>query len=164
MIRYKLQKLIVTPLVAAGLMVSSVSPAWSMAAPLTADDQKAQVVAVYKNEAGKQKILKNAVEVKDEYTTLKAINVVLPESAILLLKNDPDISYIEHKVEQKVEILGTPAQWNVEAVNAPKAWAQGYTGTGVKVAIVDTGIAYHNELPNVVKRVSFVEDNRYHLE
>ncbi|MCB0878896.1 MAG: S8 family serine peptidase [Thermoleophilia bacterium] len=35
---------------------------------------------------------------------------------------------------------GTKVEWNVDRVNAPKVWAQGYDGTGVTVGVVDTGI------------------------
>ena len=38
-------------------------------------------------------------------------------------------------------------QWQHVAVGSPYAWAEGYTGAGVKVAILDTGVmASHNEL------------------
>lgn len=157
--RKRFRSLVVVPFAAVSLMVTSVSPALTLAsAPITAM-QKSEVVVVYKNSAGREKVLNQAIEVKDEFTSLKAINLVLPDSAIHFFKNDPDISYIEHQIDQQVELLGTPGQWNVEAVNAPKAWAQGITGQGVKVAIIDSGVAYHNEMPNVVKRISFVEDD-----
>lgn len=35
---------------------------------------------------------------------------------------------------------GTPVEWNVDRVGAPKVWAQGFTGQGVTVGVVDTGI------------------------
>jgi subtilisin family serine protease len=31
-------------------------------------------------------------------------------------------------------------QWNMEAINAPQAWADGYDGTGARVAVIDGGI------------------------
>ena len=31
--------------------------------------------------------------------------------------------------------------WHLNAVNAPEAWAQGYTGDGVLVAVLDTGVS-----------------------
>jgi subtilisin family serine protease len=31
-------------------------------------------------------------------------------------------------------------QWNVQAIEAPAAWALGYTGSGVWVAVLDGGI------------------------
>ena len=37
--------------------------------------------------------------------------------------------------------------WGVDMVNAPEAWAKGYTGKGVVVAVLDTGVDYnHSEL------------------
>jgi subtilisin family serine protease len=51
-------------------------------------------------------------------------------------------------------------QWNLDMMNVPEAWSQGYTGEGVVVAVVDTGVDYHhpdlrhnlwanrNEIPN----------------
>ena len=39
--------------------------------------------------------------------------------------------------------------WGADAVNAPEVWAQGYTGQGVVVAVLDTGVDYnHNDLKN----------------
>ncbi len=39
-----------------------------------------------------------------------------------------------------------PIPWNISLVKAPGAWAKGYKGTGVKVAILDTGVAAHPDL------------------
>ncbi|QSJ16883.1 S8 family serine peptidase [Nostoc sp. UHCC 0702] len=39
--------------------------------------------------------------------------------------------------------------WGADLVNAPEAWANGYTGEGVVVAVVDTGVDYnHQDLNN----------------
>lgn len=35
--------------------------------------------------------------------------------------------------------------WGADLVNAPEAWANGYTGEGVVVAVVDTGVDYNHE-------------------
>jgi len=52
-------------------------------------------------------------------------------------------------------------QWNMRAIDAPGAWAEGYTGAGVRVAVLDTGIDYtHPELaPNYVGGRNFVGSN-----
>lgn len=41
----------------------------------------------------------------------------------------PDVAY-----------YGGANDWNVNYVNAPEAWAQGYTGQGTLVAVIDTGV------------------------
>jgi hypothetical protein len=44
---------------------------------------------------------------------------------------------------------GGANDWNLNAINAPEAWARGYTGSGVVVAVLDTGVDYtHAELAN----------------
>lgn len=39
-----------------------------------------------------------------------------------------------------------PIPWNISMVKAPAAWARGIDGHGVKVAVLDTGIASHPDL------------------
>jgi subtilisin len=34
--------------------------------------------------------------------------------------------------------------WNLDLINAPEAWAQGYTGQGIVVAVLDTGVNYNH--------------------
>ncbi|RME62096.1 MAG: peptidase S8/S53 subtilisin kexin sedolisin, partial [Caldilineae bacterium] len=42
-------------------------------------------------------------------------------------------------------------QWNLDAIDAPEAWAQGATGAGVRIAVVDDGLfAQHPDIaPNL---------------
>lgn len=60
-----------------------------------------------------------------------------------------------------------PIPANITMVKAPKAWSRGFRGQGVKVAVLDTGIAAHSDLvisggvsfvPGVV---SFNDDNSH---
>jgi subtilisin family serine protease len=45
--------------------------------------------------------------------------------------------------------FGGANDWNLNAINAPEVWARGYTGSGVIVAVIDTGVDYtHSELVN----------------
>jgi subtilisin len=52
-------------------------------------------------------------------------------------------------------VFSQPTPWNINLVNAPKAWARGYRGSGIKVAVLDTGIATHADLV-ISGGVSFV--------
>jgi subtilisin len=42
--------------------------------------------------------------------------------------------------------LPQPVPWNISMVKAPAAWARGLRGNGIKVAVIDTGIATHADL------------------
>jgi subtilisin len=53
-------------------------------------------------------------------------------------------------------ILFQPTPWNISMVKAPGAWARGITGTGIRLAIIDTGISSHNDLIPIAGGVSFV--------
>ena len=46
---------------------------------------------------------------------------------------------------------GGSNDWNVNSINAPEAWAQGYTGQGVVVAVVDTGVDMNH--PDLVSQI-----------
>lgn len=48
-----------------------------------------------------------------------------------------------------------PIPWNISMVKAPEAWNRGLRGSGVKVAVLDTGIATHPDLV-ISGGVSFV--------
>jgi subtilisin family serine protease len=39
-----------------------------------------------------------------------------------------------------VPYFGSLSEWNLNVINAPEPWAAGYTGEGVLVAVVDTGV------------------------
>ncbi len=51
--------------------------------------------------------------------------------------------------------------WNLDMVNAPEVWAQGYTGAGIVVAVLDTGVDYnHRDLrENIWQNIDEIPDN-----
>lgn len=49
-----------------------------------------------------------------------------------------------------------PVPWGINLVKAPAAWARGIRGTGIRVAVLDTGIANHVDLNPISGGVSFV--------
>ena len=55
--------------------------------------------------------------------------------------------------------IGTTAQlvpWGIARVNAPRAWARGFRGQGIRVAVVDTGVGPHIDLAPPVASATFV--------
>ena len=58
------------------------------------------------------------------------LRISIPESP-QFIEQFPNVPYI-----------GRGFDWNLNAVNSPEVWAQGFTGEGVIVAVLDTGVDY----------------------
>lgn len=72
------------------------------------------------------------------------LSATVSTSEVDKLRKDPDVLAVEPDI-----IVHTQAQttdWGITDVKAPSAWGIGNTGAGVKVAVVDTGIAPHDDL------------------
>lgn len=72
-------------------------------------------------------------------------------SGVLAVEED-SIMYKQGFVtsQEKATALSTNKEdkylWNIALVEAPKAWEAGFTGKGVNLAVLDTGIANHQDL------------------
>jgi lantibiotic leader peptide-processing serine protease len=74
---------------------------------------------------------------------------------------------------QQAEHIGSnepliPYQWHLPVIEADRAWDEGYTGEGVRVAVIDSGIYYyHTDLVDRVDHassISFVPDEPDYLD
>ncbi len=82
---------------------------------------------------------------------------------------DPDVAYVE--VDARAYAMATPndteysKQWDLfeptAGMNVPAAWGK-TTGSGVTVAVIDTGYVAHSDLaPNVVAGYDFISNATY---
>jgi serine protease AprX len=80
------------------------------------------------------------------------------------LANDPNVTYISPDRPVHGASSGAPVpvlDYHNETINAPSAWTQGLDGTGIGVAIIDSGIANVPDLnaSNVVYSQDFTGDS-----
>lgn len=87
---------------------------------------------------------------------------VVSAKAIAKLSLDPYVKYIQ--LNRKLKPLGDPLaslSLYTQIVRAPNVWAQGITGQGIGVAVLDSGVAAVDDLyapsKRVVARVDFVD-------
>jgi len=94
------------------------------------------------------------------------IDAILSEIKLLAERDDIQYIYPNYEIEtikpfetQLQEPLGSQPENGVQAVRAPEVWALGYTGEGVLVANIDTGV--DGSHPALACRWAGVADPRY---
>src|SRR5579871_5187330 len=101
--------------------------------------------------------------VKVVFTLLNAVTATLTGSQVINLSNQSNVSYIS--LDRPV---AGSLDYTAAAVGAPYAWSSGLDGSGVGVAIIDSGIYSHPDLntrwgwgSRVVYRQSFIGGSKY---
>jgi len=87
------------------------------------------------------KLLSLGGVINAQYVSIPAIAVQLPGAVVSLLALDPSVAYIS----PDRQVAGT-LDLTTAAVNADVAFQAGYTGSGIGIAIVDSGIYAHPDL------------------
>jgi subtilisin len=99
-------------------------------------------------------IKKMGGQVKHQFKFMDTMLVSMPEAAAEALKKNPNVSYVEE--DQMAYAIGQSTPWGIPHIKADQVHSTGNTGTGVKVAILDTGIDASHEDLNVSGGASFV--------
>ncbi|ART76010.1 peptidase S8 [Sutcliffiella horikoshii] len=94
--------------------------------------------------------------VEHQFKHMNVLHITLPEVAAAALEKNPLVEYVEENVEMHTTAQTVP--YGVPHIKADVAHAQGVTGSGVKVAVLDTGIDASHEDLNVVGGASFVSE------
>ncbi len=105
------------------------------------------------------------VNIESKFHTIRAVVMHVPVSMLAELASDPNVAYITP--DRQVSVNSNPVTEEfATAVQADIAASQyGFTGSGIGVAVIDSGIAANSDLNNVsgVSRVvysqSFVSGN-----
>ncbi|MCL6604465.1 MAG: S8 family serine peptidase [Paenibacillus sp.] len=121
------------------------------------DVAQQEVIIIYKNDQGKEAILEDSVEVQHVFKSIPAVSATVTNTDLKELVDNSNIAYIERNVPftltsedfttaSEEAIPAEQSQWNFQAVKPVTMWSKGYTGTAVKVAVIDSGIYAHPEL------------------
>jgi subtilisin family serine protease len=88
-------------------------------------------------------------EVAEEFENIGMLYAIIPPSAFASLAQNPAIEFVESDRQFEMAKAETEysESWALEDVGAEPVHSSGYTGKGVKIAVLDTGIDYkHPEL------------------
>src|ERR1700691_6297354 len=96
--------------------------------------------------------------VNSTFSLLNAVAATVETNNVVALSNQSNVTYISLD-----RSLVAALDYTTQAVNAPQVWNSGWTGTGIGIAVIDSGIYLHPDLnvagtnkSRVVYRQSFV--------
>jgi PKD repeat protein len=146
------------------IMVISVTVVLAGSAADNDTKTKEPVIIGFKSTPGpadKAMVRGHGGDIKYSYTIINAIAAKLPEPAIENIQKSPRVTYVE--IDGEVHTLDAELDnsWGVKRIGAGTVHASGNNGTGVMVAILDTGIDYeHSDLDdNYIDGYDFVNDD-----
>jgi minor extracellular protease Epr len=102
-----------------------------------------RVIVLFKNQVDKNIVQQAKGKINREYQNLPALAISIPSIAIKGLENNPNVLVVEQ--DQIIEVKQT-LDWGIERTEAPASWDASFTGKGINIAVVDTGIATHDDL------------------
>ena len=110
-------------------------------------------------------VLKRGGKLMREMKHIRSGAYSIPASALADLQANPDVLYVSP--DRPIHTMGTSApacrvvDYHTDAIHAAAAWAQGFDGAGVGVAVVDSGIAPVSDLNinNIVYTQDFTPGN-----
>ncbi len=123
--------------------------------PSFANEEQAYIV-LFNNEIDEQLIEASGSTVIETTTNSPIALILADEAGIAKIRQSSLVKSVE--ADHKIAIAAQETSWGIESAKIPLAWQSGYTGKGVKIAVIDSGIGPHDDL-KVVKKVSFLESD-----
>lgn len=111
----------------------------------------------FADDINERTILSSGATIVDVLNNSPIAIIHADKQAISTLQNAENIVSIEKN--KKVHIAAEKVSWGFETTKVRTPWKTGYTGKGVKIAVIDTGVGPHEDL-NVKRSVSFIESER----
>jgi hypothetical protein len=123
-------------------------------ASVNAEEQTERVIITFNNEINYELMDKYHLEVHHIFEEVKAVSVTIPASQKDLLKNDPSIRFMED--DPVVKTVAQTPSWGYSTLNIPQSKSDGFTGEGVKIGIIDTGVKIGHPDLKIAGGVNFV--------
>jgi subtilisin len=120
--------------VAGGSLATASASGLAMAKP----DDIVEVNVGFSGERGRSAARSRADDVVREFDSIDVVTIRAAKRAATALEKNPNVRYVEEN--GTMHALGETEPWGIDRVDADVAHANGETGNGADVAIIDTGI------------------------
>ncbi|ANU13991.1 hypothetical protein B481_0997 [Planococcus halocryophilus Or1] len=123
-----------------------------------ANEASDRVIISFKEDIDYDLLKEMGAEIHEEFDAISAVSVTLPnEQLVQTASKDSSIEYIEEN--SIVTAAAQTTTWGYRTIKANTATSLGYTGKGVKIAIIDSGINSKHPDLKVAGGVSKVENS-----
>lgn len=146
--KYSWLKVVTSLAITAGVLIPSTGGAYA------ATEEKEQVIVGFKSSVNEKSITKANGKVKKKMKELPIAVAEMTPSEVEKLEKDPNVAYVEEDI--RISVAADTQDWGISKVKAPTSWSTGLSGQGVKVAVVDTGVATNHPDLKVAGGASFV--------
>lgn len=126
-----------------------------------AADQE-NVIITFQESADLQLLKESGVEVQQVFKTIPAVSASVTQEEKAALQTDPSVKWIETDYEVRVQSQTASAPY--KRVQAHTSKAAGWTGKGVKIAVIDTGINGRHPEITLAGGVSFIQNSPYDVD
>ena len=106
--------------------------------------QNIRVIVQYKQSPRKESLARlenQGGRLTGKLDLIRGVAFTLPVKALAALEKDPEVAFVS--VDHPLRAMD---EWTNAAMNVSAAWNAGYNGTGIGVAVIDSGIADHPDL------------------
>ncbi len=135
---------------------------------VNAQPDSQRVIVQFKDNIAKNNYQQDKVKIQSkdnsiqEYKNIPAISMNVSNSEIKNLKNNPDVVSIEPDYQVQIQTSNyNTLNWTTKDINIQTAWNGNYTGKGIKIAVIDTGIDTTHPALTVSGGMSVFSDNSY---
>jgi minor extracellular protease Epr len=109
-----------------------------------ANSNQEEVLIMFNENVNQEIVTNSGGEIKHTFKHLPMVSAVVPAGKVSLIKNNPNVEFVQSNT--KTQSNGQVTDWGINKLVTQRAWSSGYTGKGIKIAILDTGITPHNDL------------------
>ncbi|MDC3411968.1 S8 family peptidase [Aquibacillus sp. 3ASR75-11] len=113
-----------------------------------------RVVVTFNNEVNESVIENQGGYIEEQFRFLPAVIAMIPSIKVTGIEKAPSVLQVQK--DSTASVTGQLTDWGINSINTPILWNEGYTGKGVKVAIIDTGISNDHPDLNISGGKSFV--------
>lgn len=118
-----------------------------------ADEGSQRMIVTFKESTSdkEKQELEEIGEVQNEFENINAVSIEVPEKKINSLKSNPNVAHVEEDIILKVNYFNDKLYeqiitYPIAALNGQESWNSGLTGTGVRIAVIDSGVSRHSDL------------------